>query len=36
MSKGKIVLEILSIFIIVLVIGYILFTAKEMGIWKVR
>lgn len=32
MSKGKNILGILGILIIILVIGYILFTAKEMGI----
>lgn len=32
MSKGKNILGILGILILVLVIGYVLFTAKEMGI----
>ena len=32
MSKGKNILGILGILILILVIGYVLFTAKEMGI----
>ena len=32
MSKGKNILGILGIFILIIVIGYVLFTAKEMGI----
>ena len=32
MSKGKNILGILGILILILVIGYVLFTAKEIGI----
>lgn len=32
MSKGKNILGILGMLVVALVIGYLLFTAKEMGI----
>ena len=34
MSKRKNVLKILLYLLILLVIGYLIFTARELGIWK--